>query len=81
MRRKRDEFWLSGNDIEEEGYWEWAKIRSRVPDFGWVEPPYDSHEENCLSWTVETGENFWHGSSCCNSLRYICEVLQRAVVK
>ena len=81
MRRKRDEFWLSGNDIEEEGYWEWAKLRSRVPDFGWVEPPYDSHEENCLSWTVETGENFWHGSSCCNNLRYICEVYQRSVVK
>ena len=44
MRRRRDEFWLSGNDIEDEGYWEWAKLRTEVPSFGWSESPYSSHE-------------------------------------
>ena len=26
-RRSRMEFWIAGNDIEEEGVWEWAKSR------------------------------------------------------
>ena len=81
MRRKREEFWLSGNDIEEEGEWEWAKLRSPVPGFGWTDSPYNSHEENCLSWSVEAGDTHWHGASCCNNLRYICELQRGSVVK
>ena len=27
FRRRRSEFWLAGNDIEDEGVWEWAKTR------------------------------------------------------
>lgn len=81
MRRKREEFWLSGNDIEEEGQWEWAKLRSPVPQFGWTDSPYSSHEENCLSWSVEAGDSHWHGASCCNNLRYICELIRGSVVK
>ena len=78
-RRRRSEYWLAGNDIEEEGVWEWAKLRTRVPDFGWSEEPYNSPEENCLAWTVDQqgrgeSKDFWHGSSCCNSIRYICQV-------
>ena len=25
VRRRRSEFWISGNDIDDEGRWEWAK--------------------------------------------------------
>jgi len=82
ITRRRDEFWLSGNDIEEEGKWEWAKLRSPVsPLFGWIESPYNSHEENCLAWSVEDGDSDWQGAACCNNLRYICETYQAQVVR
>ena len=74
-RRRRSEYWLAGNDIDEEGTWEWALLRTRVPDFGWSEEPFNSAEENCLAWTVDIqvlrGSDYWQGSSCCNNLRYI----------
>ena len=78
-RRRRGQYWLAGNDIEDEGVWEWAKLRSPVPQFGWREDPYNSPEENCLAWTVDIQKgrqstDFWQGSSCCNNLRYICEM-------
>ena len=77
--RRRADYWLAGNDIEEEGEWTWAKLATPVPQFGWTEEPYDSYEENCLAWTVtkSTRDNRagWHGASCCNNLRYICEDL------
>ena len=78
-KRRRSEYWLAGNDIEDEGVWEWARLRTQVPMFGWSEKPFDSPEENCLVWTVESqgradGKDFWHGSSCCNNLKYICEI-------
>ena len=78
-KRRRRQYWTSGNDIEVEGRWEWAKRRTRVPQFGWSEEPFNSPGENCLAWTVDikkTGANgdFWQGSSCCNNLRYICEL-------
>ena len=77
-RRRRSEYWLAGNDIDEEGVWEWARLRTKVPDFGWSEEPYNSLEENCLAWTVERQErersDYWTGSSCCDNLRYICEI-------
>ena len=60
-RRRRSEFWISGNDIEEEGTWEWAKTRVRVPAFGWTEEPFQSPEENCLAWTLfDGGEYFYY---------------------
>ena len=78
-RRRRSEYWVAGNDIEEEGVWEWAGRRTPVPDFGWTEEPYDSYEENCLVWSVtingpNNGKDGWYGSACCNNLRYICEL-------
>ena len=77
-RKHFNEFWTAGNDIEVEGEWEWAGVRSRVPDFGWTEELYYSVEENCLVWVVElrTRGRFsdgWHGASCCNSAHYICQ--------
>ena len=84
VRRKRSEFWLAGNDIDTEGRWEWAKTGGlEVADWGWAEEPYNSPEENCLAWSVlsessprsfSSSESFWHGSSCCNNLRYICQL-------
>ena len=78
---RRYEYWLSGNDIDRETVWQWAPASSggTVPAFGWLEEPYRSSEENCLSWTVTNSRNRgllegWHGSSCCNNLRYICEL-------
>jgi hypothetical protein len=77
-RRRRSEFWLSGNDIDEEGVWEWARTRNTVPEFGWTEEPFDSPEENCLAWTITAerrgSSDGWHPSSCCNNLQYICEL-------
>ena len=78
-RRRRSEYWLGGNDIEEEGVWEWASRRTPVPDGGWSEEPYNSCDENCLAWMVtingpRDSRDGWHGASCCNSLRYICEM-------
>ena len=76
MGRRRDEFWLAGNDIEEEGQWEWAKLRRPVSlGFGWIDSPYNSHEENCLAWSVEEGESHWQGAACCNNLRYLQQAI------
>jgi len=85
--RRRGKYWTGGNDIQKEGRWEWegtsgsGKEGTRfVPDFGWSEEPYNSAEENCLSWSVSFGYNVgdsdsnWHGASCCNSQRYICQL-------
>ena len=78
-KRHYAEFWTAGNDIEEEGVWEWAGVRSIVPDYGWTEDPYYSIEENCLLWVVELRtrgrySDGWHGASCCNSAQYICQI-------
>ena len=73
------EFWTSGNDIEQEGVWEWVGGRGAVPYFGWLEEPSVSAVENCLLWLVELDRegrqrNSWTGSSCCNNFRYICQL-------
>jgi hypothetical protein len=80
--RRRLEYWLAGNDINEEEVWEWAKLRTPVPSWGWLDEPYRSTEENCLSWTVSSDRRRglrptegWHGSSCCNNLKFICQLL------
>ena len=104
VRRRRSEFWISGNDIDDEGRWEWAKtghmevscyklcpfstkmanrltpLTTQVGAWGWVEEPYNSPEENCLAWSVLatssfSSSSFWHGSSCCNNLLYICQLI------
>ena len=78
--RSREQWWTAGNDIEREGVWEWAggnHIQREVGSWGWGEGRYNSPEENCLSWSVsQTGDSFWQGASCCNSLKYICELVQ-----
>ena len=51
-RRSRFEYWTAGNDIEKEDVWEWSGTREDVPDFGWLDPPFPSAEENCLTWSV-----------------------------
>jgi len=74
--RRRQEFWTSGNDIAREGVWHWAEQPgSKVSSFGWLESPFISLEENCLVWSVGRGRDGWLGSSCCNSIGYICELL------
>jgi len=74
-RRRRAEYWTSGNDIAKEGVWQWAEQGARVSSRGWLESPYTSLEENCLVWSVVRGRNGWQGSSCCNNIGYICELL------
>ena len=79
-RRRRGKFWTSGNDIQSEGVWLWD-VGGAVPDFGWTQLGLEeSLEENCLSWSVSFGFNIgdseasWQGASCCNNLRFICQV-------
>ena len=80
LRRHYNEFWTSGNDIIREGDWVWGDDKWRkVPDFGWSEQSFSSIEENCLVWVVEMPTqgavvtDGWHGASCCNMHRYICQ--------
>ena len=75
-RRRRSEYWTSGNDIAKEGVWQWAGHtggRGRVSAKGWLQSPYTSLEENCLVWSVAGASEGWTSSSCCNSIGYICE--------
>ncbi len=54
-RRTRFEYWTAGNDIDKENKWVWSsdrQIREPVPDFGWLDQPFPSAEENCLTWSI-----------------------------
>ena len=88
-KRHFNEFWTSGNDIEEEGKWVWAGSEGGdnvVPSFGWSEQSFKSVEENCLVWVIEifSGEvsggvrvsDGWHGASCCNMHQFVCQYYQ-----
>ena len=51
--RSRFEFWTAGNDIERENVWVWSgQSNEIVPEFGWIEQPLPSAEENCLTWDI-----------------------------
>ena len=74
-RRRRSEFWTSGNDIAREGDWVWAGTRARSVSPGvWLESPYNSLEENCLVWSVSQARQGVVSSACCNNIGYICEL-------
>ena len=51
-RRSRFEYWTGGNDIEKENKWEWSGTKEAVPQFGWLDEPFPSAEENCLTWSI-----------------------------
>jgi hypothetical protein len=43
----------AGNDIETENVWVWSGAGNiEVPDFGWIDQPLVSAEENCLTWDI-----------------------------
>ena len=75
-RRRRGKYWTSGNDIATEGAWRWAG-GGAVPAEAVLE---QSLEENCLSWSLSFGFSIGDSeaslgpASCCNNLRYICQV-------
>jgi len=83
-RRTRFEFWTAGNDIDKENSWVWSSssaIKEPVPDFGWIDRPFPSAEENCLTWSITvtnrrrgTISEGWHSDSCCNNIYFICEL-------
>lgn len=83
-RRTRFEFWTGGNDIDKENEWVWSSsdlIKETVPDFGWLDRPFPSAEENCLTWSITitnrrrgTMSQGWHSDSCCNNIYFICEL-------
>ena len=61
--RSRYEYWLGGNDIDEENTWVWSGSGNRiggrsfspnllVPSWGWIDDPLPSGEENCLTWSI-----------------------------
>ena len=52
-QRSRFEFWTAGNDIDVENVWVWSGQKDEiVPEFGWIELPIPSAEENCLTWDI-----------------------------
>ena len=78
--RSRHEYWTAGNDIDDENVWIWSGRRGlNVPEFGWLDRPLASNEENCLTWSVTISRRSprmsegWHADSCCNNIRFICE--------
>ena len=89
--RSRYEYWLGGNDIDEENTWVWSGSGNRiggrsfspnilVPSWGWIDDPLPSGEENCLTWSItvlsggQRTSSGWHSDSCCNNIRFICEL-------
>ena len=80
--RSINEFWTAGNDIDRENEWVWSGRRGRVvPEFGWLDKPEPSAEENCLTWSITISwrrnprmSEGWHSDSCCNNIKFICEV-------
>lgn len=78
--RSRYEYWLAGNDIDREDRWVWSGTGQPVADFGWIDPPIASPEENCLTWSITISRRTarmsegWHSDSCCNNIRFICEI-------
>lgn len=79
--RTRHEYWTSGNDIDTENVWVWSgRGGQSVPDFGWLDRPVASNEENCLTWGLTLARRSprmsegWFADSCCNNIRFICEV-------
>lgn len=73
-RRRRSEFWTSGNDIDREGDWVWSEARGRSVSPGvWLDSPYNSLSENCLVWSVSRGREGVVSSACCNNIGYICQ--------
>lgn len=80
--RSRFEFWTAGNDIDKENNWEWSgQFKEPVPDFGWLDRPFPSAEENCLTWSITitnrrrgSVSEGWHSDSCCNNIYFICEL-------
>ena len=74
VRRRRSEFWTSGNDISREGSWVWSEAgERRVEEEVWLEPALTSLEENCLVWSLSRGREGGLSSACCNNIRYICQ--------
>ena len=83
-RRTRFEFWTGGNDIDKESNWVWSgqsPFKEPVADFGWLDRPFPSAEENCLTWSITitnirrgTMSQGWHSDSCCNNIYFICEL-------
>ena len=73
-RRRRSEFWTSGNDIAREGDWVWAPGSRAVSPGVWLEAPYNSLEENCLVWSVSEARQGVVSSACCNNNGYICQL-------
>ena len=78
--RSRYEYWLAGNDIDRENVWVWSGTNGDVPSFGWIDPPVSSFQDNCLSWSISISHRNsrmnegWHSDSCCNNIRFICEL-------
>ena len=52
----------------------WHHTTTYHPATTSTQEPYNSSEENCLAWSVSSSSSFWHGSSCCNNLRYLCRM-------
>ncbi len=51
-----------------------------LQEFGWLDRPFASAEENCLAWGITFTRRSprmsegWHSDSCCNNLKFICQV-------
>ncbi|XP_033756327.1 perlucin-like [Pecten maximus] len=76
-------FWVGGNDILEEGYWEWASGKTMTyTNWDDGEPSNggsDDNNEHCLAMDQDAAWK-WHDQECEETRYAICEIPITAVI-
>ncbi|XP_053381833.1 perlucin-like protein [Mercenaria mercenaria] len=72
VQRLKVNHWVGGNDLMNEGEWQWINTNEDFSYTNWKvgEPNSRAHNENCLDLRVIPG---WNDERCDISQFYICE--------
>lgn len=64
-------FWLSGNDLMEEGIFSWSSNGRPITFKRWLsgQPDNAGGNENC----VEMYDHQWNDNKCQNDMYFVCE--------